>query len=273
MIKETLELGGRSQNTIKKYTYAIKHFLNHYSEKTNISKFKEQQLIEYFQKQYLDKNCKTTTYNFMLATIRFFYSICFNRELNRRLLPKAKIARKLPQILDRYVFLSIFNNEKNIEHQCFLILGFCSGLRASEVASLRIENIDSRNHKLKVIGKGNKERYTILPDVVIKLLRVYYKAKNIKETSGYLFKGNNGNEHISPCTVENYFTNYANELGLDNGISFHTLRHSFATYFLMNGGDAFTLKDFLGHKSLSTTSIYIHLAHNYNNIKGINYAK
>lgn len=271
MVTEILELGGRSQNTIRNYTYSIEHFLNHYPSNTNISKFKEKKIIEYLKQEYLNNNCKATTYNFNLSAIKFFYSVCFNTEFSRRLTPKAKIGKRLPKIISKKDFLSMINQEQNLRHKCFLILGFCSGLRASEVASLRIENIDSENHRLKIIGKGNKERYTILPDISIKLLRVYYKSQNIKEKSGFLFKGTQGNEHTSPCTIENYFTNYANDLGLDNGISFHTLRHSFATYFIMNGGDCFTLKDLLGHKSLSTTSIYVHLAHDFNDLKGIKY--
>lgn len=273
MIKENLELGGRSKNTIRNYTYAITHFLNYYSNKKDISKFREKQIIDYFKRNYLDIGAKETTYNFNLAAIKYFYSICFNTELSNRLLPKAKVKRKLPTIVSKQEFIDMFNKEKNLEHKCFLILGFCCGLRASETATIRIENIDFKNHKLKVLGKGNKERFTILPDVVIYCLRTYYKSKNMKEMTGYLFKGTQGNEYILARTVENYFTNYANELGINERITYHTLRHSFATFYLMNGGDVFTLKDLLGHNSLATTSIYVHLAHNFNNLKGINYAK
>lgn len=271
MIKENLELGGRSANTIRNYTYAITHFLNCYSNKKDISKFKEKQIIDYFRKNYLNGGIKETTYNFNMATIKYFYSICFNIVLNDRLLPKARTKQKLPVIMSKEDFLQMINNENNLGHKCFLILGFCCGLRACETATIKIENIDSKKHKLKVIGKGNKERYTILPDIVINLLRLYYKSKKIKEKTGYLFKGSQGNDHILSRTVENYFTSYANEMGINDKISYHTLRHSFATYYLMNGGDAFTLKDLLGHTSLSTTSIYIHLAHDFNNLKGIKY--
>lgn len=273
MIKENLELGGRSLNTIRNYTYAITHFLNCFSNKRDISKFREKQIIYYFKKNYLDNGAKETTYNFNLAAIKYFYSICFNVVLSDRLLPKAKIKRTLPTIMNKSDFIHMINKENNLEHKCFLILGFCCGLRACETATIRIENIDTKNHKLKVLGKGNKERFTILPDVVINLLRLYYKTKNIKEKTGYLFKGTQGNEHILAKTVENYFTDYANELAINEKITYHTLRHSFATFYLMNGGDVFTLKDLLGHTSLATTSIYIHLAHDFNNLKGINYAK
>ena len=271
--EETLMMGGRSKVTIRNYTYAISHFLNYYNNKKDISKFREKQIIDYFKKNYLNNNCKETTYNFNLAAIKYFYSICFKVTLNNNLLPKAKIPKKMPVIISKDTFLNMINNEHNLEHKCFLILGFCCGLRAFETASIRIENINSKEHKLKVLGKGNKERFTILPDVVIKLLRLYYKSKNIKEKEGYLFKGTQGRKHISPSTIENYFTNYANELGINENISYHTLRHSFSTLYLMNGGDVFTLKDLLGHASLSTTSIYIHLAHDFNNLKGIDYEK
>ena len=270
---DTLEMGGRSKATIRNYTYAISHFLNCYSSRKDISKFKEKQIIDYFKKYCLNNNYKASTYNFNLAAIKYFYSICFNVTFNNNLLPKAKSPKKLPIIMDKDTFLKMINNEHNLEHKCFLALGFCCGLRACETASLKIENIFSNEHKLKVFGKGNKERFTILPDVVIKLLRLYYKSKNIKETNGYLFKGTKGCEHISSGTIENYFTNYANELGINENISYHTLRHSFSTLYLINGGDAFVLKDLLGHSSLSTTSIYIHLAHDFNNLKGIDYAK
>ncbi|MEG1506861.1 MAG: tyrosine-type recombinase/integrase [Bacilli bacterium] len=270
-IEETLELGGRSKTTIRNYKYAINHFLSDYSDKKKISDFKEEEIIKYLKKNYIDNNCSANTYNFNLSVIKFFYSVCFNKEFSKRTLPKSKIPRRLPKIVSKKNFIFIFNNDSNLEHKCWLLLSFCSGLRVEEIADLKIENIDSKNHKLRIIGKGNKERNTILPDITIKYLRLYYKSKNMKIKTGYFFKGINGNEHISKNTIGNYFTNLSNELNLEDGISFHTLRHSFATYYLMNGGNSFILKSMLGHRSLSTTAIYVHLANNFNKLEGIKY--
>ena len=169
------------------------------------------------------------------------------------------------------MFLKIVNEETNLKHKCWLLLSFCCGLRACEIAILKIEYIDSGNHKLKVLGKGNKERITILPDIVTKYLRLFYKSKRMTSKEGYLFKGIKGQEHINKRVISNYFTNLGNQKNLPNDITLHTLRHSFATYYLMNDGDPFILKDLLGHDSLSTTAIYIHLAKDFNNLKGINY--
>ena len=89
MIRENLELGGRSIITIRNYTYAITHFLNCYSIKKDISKFNEKQIIDFLKKNYLNQGAKETTYNFNLAAIKYFYEIFFRVTLSDRLLPKA----------------------------------------------------------------------------------------------------------------------------------------------------------------------------------------
>ena len=271
--EETLKMRGRSELTIRNYIYAIKKFLNSYGNDIKISKLSIDNIIKYFKKNFLDKKLSANSYNFHLSSIRYFYLICFERNISKALLPTSNLRKRIPTIITKEQFLNIINNETNLEHKCWYLLSFCCGLRVSEIATLKIENINSKEHKLKVLGKGNKERLTILPDIVIKFLRMYYKSKNYKFNNGYLFKGNMFNEHISAKTVGNSFTYLKKEYNLPKEITEHSLRHSFATYYLMNGGDILILKSMMGHKSLLSTSIYIHLAQDFNNIKGINYGK
>lgn len=270
-VEEILMLGGKSADTIKTYKYGILHFLNYFSDDTNISEFVEEDILKYLKTEYIDKGKASSTYNFYLYSIKFFYSVCFKKSFNSILLPTSKLGKKLPVIIKKEVFLELVNEEKNLEHKCWLLLSFCCGLRACEIATLKIEYIESSNHKLKVLGKGNKERYTVLPDIVIKYLRLFYKSKKLTSKEGYLFKGKKGREHINKRVISNYFTNLKKHRNVPNNITFHALRHSFATYYLMNNGDQFILKDLLGHNSLSTTAIYIHLAKDFDNLKGINY--
>lgn len=265
--EETLKMGGRSEITARNYCYAIERFLNSYSNDVKISKLSIDNIIKYFRKNFFSKNLSANTYNFNVASVRYFYLICFERNISKTLLPTSNIRKRFPTIISKEQFLTIINNETNLEHKCWYLLSFCCGLRVSEIATLRIENINSKEHKLKVVGKGNKERLTILPDVVIKYLRLFYKYK------GYLFKGIELNEHISPRTIGNSFTNLKKEYNLPKEITEHSLRHSFATYYLKNGGDILMLKSMMGHKTLTSTSIYVHLAQDFNNIKGIDYAK
>lgn len=271
--EETLRMGGRSEVTIKNYRYAIIRFLNRYDEKTNISKLTTDDIIKYFKKDFIDKGLSAATYNVNLAAVRFFYLICFERSISKVLLPNSKLRKRFPKIVTKELFLKIINNEDNLEHKCWLLLSFCCGLRISEVATIKIEDIYSKEHKLRVLGKGNKERFTILPAIVIKFLRLFYQKKRYTHKKGYLFIGQNVNNHICERTIGNYFSSLKKEYNLPPEITEHSLRHSFATYFLMNGGDLLVLKSMMGHKSLNSTSIYVHLSQNFNNIKGIKHDK
>ena len=271
--EETLRMGGRSEVTIKNYRYAIIRFLNRYDEKTNISKLTTDDIIKYFKKDFIDKGLSVATYNVNLAAVRFFYLICFERSISKVLLPNSKLRKRFPKIVTKELFLKIINNEDNLEHKCWLLLSFCCGLRISEVATIKIEDIYSKEHKLRVLGKGNKERFTILPDIVIRFLRLFYQKKRYTHKKGYLFIGQNINNHICERTIGNYFSSLKKEYNLPPEITEHSLRHSFATYFLMNGGDLLVLKSMMGHKSLNSTSIYVHLSQNFNNIKGIKHEK
>lgn len=273
---DTLKIGGRSKKTIDNYVHAIYRFLKFY-ENEDISKFDEDNIIEYIKHNYLNKSCAGNTYNMNISAIKFFYSINFKKEFNKKLLPHAKITKKLPTIIDKDTFIKILNKEHNLKHKCWLLLAYCSGLRAEEVASVRIKDINANEHELKVLGKRKKERFTFLPDITIKFLRLYYKNYYFQpyhyriNQTGYLFEGNQGAKHISSGTIVNYFTDLKHKYNLDENMSFHSLRHSFATNFIKAGGDPFVLKSMMGHSSLNTTSIYIHMGRDFNNLMGVNY--
>ena len=106
---------------------------------------------------------------------------------------------------------------------------------------------------------------------ITKFLRIYCKDQHITNKQGYLFISHNKETFINSKSIINYFSTIKEAYNLDNNISFHSLRHSFATYYLMNGGNIITLKSMLGHTHLDTTNIYLHIAQNFNNLEGINY--
>lgn len=270
-VRYTLELGGKSSRTFDNYKSHITRFLNAYDENIEINKLSEANIVDYFRKQYIDLNRCAASLNVGICSVRFLYSVCFNRKLNKDLLPSTKLKKKMPTIMPKQLFLKIFNEEHCLKYKCWLILAFCSGLRVSEIATVRIENIFPNEHKLKVLGKGNKERYTILPNVVTKFLRLYCKEQGITRKQGYLFIGRKGNEHINNKGIINYFSTLKVAYNLDKNMTFHILRHSFASYYLMNGGNIITLKSMLGHSHLDTTNIYLHIAQNFNDLEGIKY--
>ena len=274
-IIDTLKMGGRSEKTIKNYVCAISRYLQFFKN-VDISKLDEDDIIDYIKHNYLRKKCATNTYNMNINAIKYFYSIIYKKELNNKLLPYSKRIKRLPETIDKETFIKIFNCEKSLKHKCWLLLGYCSGLRADEITKIKLTDINAEEHKLKVFGKRNKERLTVLPDITIKYLRLYYKSYYFKEynkrinQTGYLFEGYRY-QYLSSKTITNYFTTIKNKHNLGKNITFHSLRHSFATNFIKAGGDPFTLKSMLGHSTINTTAIYVHMGRDFNNIKGVNY--
>lgn len=270
-VRELIKLSGKSNFTFYNYRSHINRFLNYYSEDTDFNDVNEDIILEFIKKEYLNLNRASDTINVAICSIRYLYSVCFKIELNKKLIPNIKRTQTIPTVIPKEDFIKIFNGESNLKNKCWLLLAFCSGLRASEVVTIKIENINSKEHKLKVLGKGKKERYTILPDVVIKYLRIYCKYNHITQKSGFLFKGTGDLEHSSTRYPTVYFDKIKKKYNLPDTITFHSLRHSFATYFLLNGGDLITLQTMLGHSNLNTTRRYIHFSQNYNHLDGIKY--
>lgn len=272
---DTLRIGGRSEKTILNYTHAINRFLE-YFQNTQIEQLNENDILEYIKINYLNKKRAANTYNMNICAIKYFYSVNFNKEFNSKLLPHSKLIKKIPTTIDKETFDKIFYGEKSLKHKCWLLLAYCSGLRAEEIANVKLKDINADEHQLKVLGKRKKERYTFLPEITVRYLRMYYKSyycqpynRRINRT-GYLFEGYKY-KALTSKTIVNYFTTIKKKYNLDEDISFHSLRHSFATNFIKSGGDPFVLKSMLGHSSLNTTSIYIHMGRDFNNLKGVNH--
>lgn len=263
-IQQNLILRGRSYNTFINYRCSLLRFFKYYDSNTDLRKLKEEDIVDFLNHEFIIPNKCKNTYNLAVCAIRLLYLICFDISLNRILLPTSKLIKKLPTIINKDLFIKIVNEEKHLKYKCWLLLGYCSGLRVSEVASVKVEDISFKNHSLKVLGKGNKERITLLPNIVFKALRAYCIKNNIK--SGYIFKGSNNKPFMNPKTIINYFCVIKDLYNLDDNISFHSLRHSFATYYLTHGGSLLKLQFMLGHTSLTTTSIYLHLTQNFEEV-------
>ena len=130
-------------------------------------------------------------------------------------------------------------------------------MRLSEIASLKIADIDSKSMRIKVVqGKGAKDRFTILSQQVLLELRAYYIIYKPKE---YLFNGYTSGKPLSARSIQHLVQKSLIELGLNGkGYTVHTIRHSFATHLVDNGTDLHTVKELLGHSTLQTTMRYMH---------------
>ena len=267
-VKDLLLLRKCSNRTISNYLSCINRFKNYYKRK-DLEKLNEDDILEYFKKNFINIGCSAATINVNRAAIKYYYLVNFNKEFSNVLLPQTKIPSRFPKIISKQDFIKMFNSEFNLKHKLWIILAYGSGLRISEVASLKVSDILSKEHKIRVIGKGNKERYVPLPDFTLKLLRFYWIQNKNKINNDYFFPGlyrNRINTYISEFTIKGAFQKIKENNGLDNSITFHTLRHSYATEFIKNGGDIWELKNILGHSSINTTSIYLHMAENFKDV-------
>lgn len=172
-------------------------------------------------------------------------------------IPRAKKEKKLPVVLSPSEVKRIFNATVNIKHKAILMTIYGAGLRVSEAANLKISDIDSSNMQIHIRqGKGKKDRYCMLSPMILNILREYYKYYHPKE---WLFQGSTPNKPISSRTIERVFEISKKKSGITKNATVHTLRHSFATHLLESGVDVYHIQQLMGHSSVKTTSIYIHL--------------
>jgi site-specific recombinase XerD len=140
-------------------------------------------------------------------------------------------------------------------------LAYGSGLRISEIANLKVRDIDSNSMRLFVRGgKGKKDRYTILSENTLLTLRDYWCRYRPKSPEGYLFPGTKNVGSITGAGVRYAFNCALCKTNITKDVSPHTLRHCFATHLLEAGYSLFQIKEMLGHASLSSTTVYLHLA-------------
>ena len=170
-----------------------------------------------------------------------------------------RLASKLPAVMSTADIKMLVDSLKNMKHRAVVMMLYSTGMRLSEIAALKITDIDSKNMRIKVVqGKGAKDRFTILSKQVLQELRAYYIIYKPKE---YLFNGSRPGKPFSMRAIQHFVHKALMMLNFENKhYSVHTIRHSFATHLVDNGTDLHTVKELLGHTNLQTTMRYMHLS-------------
>jgi len=191
------------------------------------------------------------------ASVFFYRYICPNVALRPQELYPRK-SEKLPEVMSEQEVEKLLSHTSDLRQKCVSGLLYGGGLRLSELCNLRISDIDSKNFQLKVRkGKGGKDRFTLLPKLLLPVLRAYYQHSRPSE---YLFEGNRKGRAVHARTMQHIVGDSMIRAGFEGrGFSAHTLRHSFATHLLDSGVDLHTIKELLGHAKLETTMVYLHL--------------
>lgn len=251
-----IELRGLSKSTNKEYCQKIKLFQEYF--KKPATELWEQEIREYLHYLRNDRKLSTSAVNMTNCALRFLNDVTLEKNLNYKRVPRLKQPYILPNILTKDQVQAIFNAADNLKHKCILMTIYGSGLHLSEIASLKISDIDSKNMRIFVDqGKGKKDRYALLSQANLQILREYWKKYKPKY---WLFEGAENGLHISKRTVQDMFKKYLRKSGVGTHATVHTLRHSFATHLLEEGTNLFYIRDLLGHATIRTTTVYLHVA-------------
>ncbi|MBK9679427.1 MAG: tyrosine-type recombinase/integrase [Saprospiraceae bacterium] len=197
------------------------------------------------------------TVNSDYSSIQKFYKNIILMPWNIKKIPRPRKEKKLPTILSKEDVVKIIENAPTYKQQVLLTFIYTTGMRLSESINVCFEDIDSNRLQIRVNkGKGNKDRFILVPPVLIDLLRDYYKkVKPIK----YLFNGIHKGKPYSPRSVQLTMAQSKKLAHINKKCSIHTLRNCYATHHLEGGTDLVFLQEQMGHKNLRTTIRYIGL--------------
>lgn len=208
-----------------------------------------------------ERKLSFSTFNQALNAARFFFLEVLKRPFVVEGLRYQKAPRRLPVVLNDEEVSRLLAAAESLRDRALLETAYATGMRVSEVTRLLITDLDSERMAIRVEqGKGRKDRYVMLSQSLLETLRAYWRESKPKL---FLFPGVGGKKPLCVSAAQKAFDRARLQAGIRKPVSFHTLRHSFATHLIESGTSVRTIQALLGHRSLQTTERYTHLAQNY----------
>jgi len=205
-----------------------------------------------------ERHVSWSFYNQTLCALRFFYHMTLGRSHLLDGIPCPKKIKRLPVVLSPDELRRFFAAIKNLKHRALFMTAYATGLRVSELTRLRVEDIDSSQGLIHVRqSKGWKDRYVRLSERLLAVLREYWKEYR---PAPWLFPGQRPDKPMATSTVILLCRTIGYRAAIGKRVTVHILRHSYATHLLDHGTDLRTIQVLLGHRSLSTTALYVHIS-------------
>jgi integrase/recombinase XerD len=251
-----LQLKGITLRTQKRYLREVNLMADYFDRP--LEELGEKEVKEYLVHMLETRKLSRGTYRGYVAGIKFLYKTTLNREevVEKIRYPKAK--KTLPVVLDLAEIKALLSVMENLKHRALLTITYSAGLRVSEAAKLKVTDIDSKRMMVRVQqGKGRKDRYSILSQTALELLRQYWRHYRPKD---WLFEGQKEGSHICYSSIRNIFVEAMKRAGIKKPANPHTLRHSFATHLIEAGTSLHHVQLLLGHRSPTTTTVYLHVS-------------
>ena len=244
-----------SSRTIKSYCSCLIGLSRYYN--LSPEKITRDQFLNYLYYLVEEKQGSAVLLNQVISAYKILIVEVLRREWEEFNIRRPSRSIKLPVVLSQKEVKRIIEITNNLKHRTFISLIYSCGLRLDELCNLKVADIDSTRMQIHIrSGKGNKDRYVMLSQKILLLLREYWKRYRPKE---YLFEGMIQGKAISRRTVQRAFQVAVTKSGLKKRPCIHTLRHSFATHLLEKGVNLIAIQKLLGHNHIKTTVNYTHL--------------
>ncbi len=249
------------EKTQSDYLRAVRNFAKYLGRSPDAATVED---LRQYQLHLVDHGISPSSLNAAISGLKFFFDVTLDRgEVMAKMQP-VHLPRKLPVILSREEVGRLIAAAGNLKHQTALALAYGTGLRVTEVVSLKVGDIDSQRMTLRVEqGKGQKDRYAMLSPILLERLRTWWRvarAQGKMLDGGWLFPGLNPIEPLSARQMNRAIHAAAEAAGIEKRISMHSLRHAFATHLLEQKVDIRLIQVLLGHKKLETTALYAQVA-------------
>lgn len=252
---DQLILKGYSKNTIRTYSLEFVQLLK-IIQSVPVETLDSEKLRSYFLYCTKQLQLSENAIHSRINAVKFYFEQVLHREKFFMEIPRPKKPSILPKALSQKDIKKMFDATENTKHKLLLQLCYGMGLRVSELVNLKIAHIDSSNRQVLVQqGKGKKDRYVILPESVLELMKTYYRLYKPKD---YFFEGQYGGQY-SVRTAQQVFKNAMKKAKIHKKIGIHSLRHSYATHLIEQGTDIRFVQELLGHNDIKTTMNYTHL--------------
>ena len=258
---EDMRLRNLSPHTIDAYVLAVKQFANHFVRSPD--QLGGEQVRQYLLHLVQEKHASWSRYNLARCALQFLYRVTLGRDERFAKLPCARDRRRLPTVLSAEELRRLFDVvARHPRHKALLMTLYGAGLRVSEALGLKPADVDGRRMLIHVRGgKGNKDRMVKLSPRLLAALRESWRGRPANDPGVWLFpQVKNPDRPMESATAERIVSRAARRAGITRRVTPHTLRHSYATHLLDAGVDLRTIQLLLGHTSLKTTSLYVHVS-------------
>src|SRR5664280_3903505 len=254
---DDMTIRNMSPLTQKAYVRAVKNFSKHFGKSPDQLTFEH---VREYQLHLGSRGLGVQAINQIMCGLRFFYGTTLGKAAVSEQIPLGRRPDALPPVLARDEVERFLKAVSDLEFRTAFVTIYAAGLRVSEAVALTIKDIDSARMVIHIRqAKGGKDRYVMLSEQLLDILRDYWKHERPQH---WLFPGPDATRPLTTRSVQRACRRAADAAGLDKNVTVHTLRHSFATHLLEQGVDIRIIQDLLGHRHINTTTRYARVALN-----------